>query len=74
MTNHHILRESDIEIGKNINFSINNEEKAFKLVIDSKRKVYTNEVYDITIIEIKKEDGIKDDSFLEIDDLIFKDI
>ena len=73
MTNHHVLGKSDIEIGKQIQFSINNEKKQFNIVIDEKRKVYTNKAFDITIIEIKKEDGIKDDSYLDIDDQIFEE-
>ena len=72
-TNNHILEESDIKIGKKIEFSINNEKKKFNIVIDNSRKVFTNKKYDITFIEIKKKDGIKDDSFLEIDDEIFEE-
>ena len=33
---------------------------------------YTNEEYDITIIEIKEEDNIK--NYLELDDIIINDI
>ncbi len=40
-------------------------------IIDEKRKIYTNDKYDLTIIEIKKEDGLKNDSFFEIDNRIF---
>ena len=73
MTNNHVLKKSDIEIGKNIKFSINNGQKTFNILIDDSRKVYTSKKYDITIIELKNEDGIKDDFCLEIDDLIFKE-
>ena len=75
ITNNHILNESDIEIGKSIKFSINDEKKYFNIIIDETRKVYTNDIYDITIIELYKEkDGIKeDDSFLEVDDKIIDD-
>ena len=72
-TNNHILKKSDIKIGKRIECSINNEKKKFNIVIDNSRKVFTHKNYDITFIEIKKEDGIKDDSFLEIDDEIFEE-
>ena len=75
ITNNHILEESDIEIGKSIKFSINDEKKYFNIILDETRKVYTNDIYDITIIELYKEkDGIKeDDSFLEVDDKIIDD-
>ena len=36
------------------------------------RKFYTNENYDVTIIELKEKDNIK--NFLELDDLVIKDI
>ena len=73
MTNNHVLGEADIVTGKKIEFSINNEEKKFEIVINERRKVYTNEEYDITIIEIKKADGLRDDSFLEVDEPLYKD-
>jgi len=75
ITNNHILEEPDIEVGKSIKFSINDEKKYFNIILDEKRKVYTNDKYDITIIELYKEkDGInEDDSFLEVDDKIIDD-
>ena len=71
ITNNHVLGQSDIGIGSTINFSLNKIEKFIK--IDDSRRVYTSKKYDITIIELKINDGIKNDSYLEIDDLIFKD-
>ena len=73
MTNNHVLQKKDIEIGEKIEFSISDDKIKFNIIIDKSRKVFTDETYDITIIEIKKEDRIKDDSFLEIDDEIFKE-
>ena len=58
ITNNHVLNEQDIAAGKVINVSLNNEQIFKEIKIDSKRKKYTNEKYDITIIEIKKEDNI----------------
>ena len=71
ITNNHVLGESEIDIGSKITFSLNKEDKFIK--IDDSRRVYTNKKYDITIIELKISDGIKNDSYLEIDDPIFKD-
>lgn len=74
ITNNHILGKSDIEIGKTIKFTVYNDKMDFKIIIDKSRKVYTNEDYDITIIELKpQKDGIKDDSYLDVDDCIILD-
>ena len=70
ITNRHVLNEDDIKPGKKIRFSMNNEEQNYEIEIDKERKIYTSEIYDITMIEMRKEDGIKIDSFFEIDDNI----
>ena len=71
ITNNHILNEEDISIGKKINFTLNNDKNCFAILIDENRKVYTNQLYDITIIEIKNTDGLDISSFLEADQNIF---
>ena len=73
ITNNHVLLKEDISKGKIIKFSINNEKQFFEISIDSSRKTYTNEKYDITIIEIKKTDNFNVSDFLEIDENIYKD-
>ena len=66
ITNNHVLNKSDIEIGKTIKFS--SEEKEYQILIDNHRRCYTNEKeYDTTIIEIKNEDAININKFLEIE-------
>ena len=70
ITNNHVLTENDIKIGKIIKFSSN--EHNYQIVIDNARKCYTNIEYDITIIEIKKNDGISINNILEINEDIFK--
>ena len=68
MTNNHIIDE-DILKDKIIFVTINDDKEKKKIEI-SNRKIYTNQEYDITIIEIKPEiDEIND--FLEIDNNIF---
>ena len=70
ITNNHVLNQDDIKVGKIIKFS--SEEKDYQLRIDNQRRCYTNKKeYDTTIIEIKPEDGIKLNKFLEIDEEIF---
>ena len=72
VTNNHVLNNKDIKEGKIIKFSTNNEENKFEIKIDSNRKKYTDENFDITFIEIKKDiDKININSFLDIDDDIF---
>ena len=73
MTNNHVIGENDIIIGKKIKFTLNDDREEKELTIDEKRWKYTNDRYDITIIEIKKNDGIKNESFFEIDNKIFDD-
>ena len=73
MTNNHVLNQNQIEISKNINITLNNEQKEYTIKIDNKRKVYTlNKPYDVTFIEIKKDDGLNINIFLEIDNQIFE--
>ena len=74
VTNNHVLKSEDIKDGKIIRFSKNNGEHKFEIKMCVKRKKYTNEKYDITFIEIKKDvDNININSFLDIDDGIFEE-
>ena len=69
ITNNHVLDINDIMYGKNITISLNNETIFKNIIIDEKRKRYTNEIFDVTIIELnEKNDGIK--FFLELDNQI----
>ena len=68
ITNYHVIKSEDIQPNKAINISINNENLNITLIIDKSRKIYANkEPYDITIIELRKRDGINLNSFLDID-------
>ena len=59
--------------GKIIKFSIN--EQNYEILIDDSRKVYTSQKYDVTIIEIKKnEKGLNYNTFLQVDDIIYEEI
>ena len=69
LTNNHVLGEDNIKDGNSISISLNNEEIFKNIKIDSKRKRYTNEILDVTIIEIYEDiDNIKD--FLILDNQI----
>ena len=69
ITNNHIINNELIINNNKIKLNINNEYREIKL---KHRKYYTNEEYDITIIEIKEKDKIK--NYLELDENINKDI
>ena len=68
VTNNHIINNDVL----NKKISIYTEAINTKILNLKSRMNYTNEEYDITIIEIKEKDGIK--SFLELDEDIISDI
>ena len=66
ITNNHIINENDIKNNKIISIYLNYENKTRNIKLDNTRKKYTNEILDVTIIEIKEnKDNIK--YFLELD-------
>ena len=67
MTNNHVIDENINEIKIKIK-----EEKESRIINLKNRIKYTNKEYDITIIEIKKEDKIN--NYLELDEIIINDI
>ena len=71
LTNNHVLNIEDIQPGQNINFTSDDIE--YNIFIDNNRKTYTNESFDITIIEIKKDDKIDEKSFFDLDKQIFEE-
>ena len=70
MTNYHVLKKEYIMKGKKVN--INLRDKKISILIDDSRRIFTDELYDITIIEMKENDGLDFNNFLEIDDSIHK--
>ena len=69
--NNHLFKEI-IDKEKIIQFEMENDKLFFQLIIDDSRMIYANSQYDITIIEIKNNDNLDINSFLEIDSQIFK--
>ena len=66
ITNNHIINEEIIKRNEEIRVTLN-DDKDFKIINLKKKKYYTNEIYDITIIEINpKKDNVT--NFLELDD------
>ena len=70
ITTSYVLNEFDL-FGK-INISFNNKKFNKEILIDNNRKKFINHDYitNVTFIEIKKSDGLKGDSFLNIDEVI----
>jgi len=60
--------ESDFKKNTKLRISLNNGKDDKYIKLDEQRKRYTNEITDITIIEIKKDDDI--DDYLDLDDTI----
>ena len=72
ITNNHIInKELLYKDSSIIDIDIEEEKNIKKLNLNNRMK-YTNEEYDITIIEIKEKDGIN--NYLELDDNIINDI
>jgi len=65
MTNNHVLGEEDILDDNYISIFLNNENETKNIKMDSKRKRYTNEILDVTIIELLEKDNIR--NFLDLD-------
>ena len=68
ITNSHLIDIHYLKNNKKIEFEYDNI--LYQLLSLEKRKIYINEEFDITIIEIKDEDNIKIKNFLEIDEEI----
>ena len=54
-----------------LNLSLNDEKETKSIDLSIERIIYFNKDYDITLIELKDEDKIKD--YLELDDILFQD-
>ena len=69
ITNNHLINEALLnQANLKIKLDIKEEENLKELVLNNRLK-YTDEDYDITIIEIKQEDN-----YLELDDIIINDL
>ena len=74
ITNNHVINEEMLNKKKQkIELKIRGEKKLKILNLDERLK-YTNETYDITIIEIKESDQFRINNYLNLDDEIVNDI
>ena len=70
ITAYHVLGKEDLKIGNEIKLVFNdNKEKIIKL--EDSRRIYANEIDDITIIEILDNDNLNKNILLELDDSIY---
>ena len=73
ITNNHIVGENEIKNNKKLTISLNNEKDKKFIQISNNRKRYTNEILDVTIIEIdENKDDIHD--YIELDKEIINSI
>ena len=74
ITCNHVLNEKDIKQENRIKLLFNNGEITKYLPLDNDRKIYTNDSknVDLTIIEIKKDDGFNTNVFLDVDNFLYK--
>ena len=72
ITNNNVLGKNDINEGRQIDISLNNDNEIYKIMIDDRKKYINSRSFNITIIEIKKDDGLDFDNFLEIDENIYE--
>ena len=69
VTSNHAVSENYITRWGQIKIYLNNNDKLGKTInLDGSRLFWLSELYDITIIEIKEDDGLELNNFLEIDD------
>ena len=65
-----IIKEEDLKEGNIIHLSLNDDREYREIKITNTRKIYTNEKFNVTFLEIEPDDKIN--NFLEIDPNIFK--
>ena len=54
MTNYHVLNNKDLKENQKLNLLLNSEKETIKIDLKTKRNLYFNKNYDITLIELKE--------------------
>ena len=70
--NYQIIDEKFIEENKSLKISFNDNKEILEINLVLERKKNFLKIFDITIIEIRSEDGINNENFLELDDSFLK--
>ena len=71
ITNNYVIDQKYINENDKIKITINDDKEEKVIILNNNRKIYTNEEYDTTIIEIKPEID-KINNFMELDEKIYK--
>ena len=72
MTNYHVLDERYYNQNGALNLFINDEKEVKIINLKNKRITYFNKKYDLTLIELKENDKIPINNYLELDNNLFK--
>ena len=70
ITTNQVINADDIQDNRNISILLNNDKKIKTIKLDNNRLKYTNEKFDITILEIKENEDNLNNTYLELDDEI----
>ena len=70
MTNYRIINENYFKDHKKLDLLLNDDNEIILINLNIRRNIFYNKEKDITLIELKEEDKIKE--YLELDDNLFK--
>ena len=70
MTSNQVINTDDIKNNRNISLYLGDNKKIKTIKLDNNRLKYTNEKFDITILEIKENEDNLNNKYLELDDEI----
>jgi len=70
ITSNNLINKDDILNNSIISLNINNDKNLKKIKLDNNRKIYSNEKFNITIIEIKEKEDKLNNKYLELDNKI----
>ena len=74
ITNYHVLSQDYLDENEIIELTLNENKIKKEIKLTNKRKNYTNEGFDVTIIELNpEEDSIEKNSFFDVDPIIYFD-
>ena len=70
ITSNQVINTDDIQNNRNISLYLGDNKKIKTIKLDNNRIKYTNEKFDITILEIKENEDNLNNKYLELDDEI----
>jgi len=71
--NYQMINEKFIKENKVLKISMNDNKEKIDIKLDSERKIYLNKIFNIAMIEVKQEDNINENDFLELDNNLLKE-